>query len=257
MPNWLLPLLLAPCIGSFAGVLIYRLPRGEPVLLDRSQCKACGHILGAPELVPLASFTLLSGHCRWCDARIPLVHTAVELACLGIAIWAVLAVPNTLLLWLTCGLGWTLLTLAWIDWEHMLLPDALTLPLLAAGLGATWLLTPAAVPWHAAAAATGYLGFRAVEFGYRLLRDRDGLGEGDAKLLAAAGAWIGPAPLPTVVFVAALCSLAMIVAQSLAGRRLEAGAAIPFGPTICLAIWLVWMGFDLVAVFVGDITIYG
>lgn len=256
MPGWFLALLVAPCIGSFAGVLIRRLPRGEPVLLGRSRCEACAHGLGAAELVPLASYALLGGRCRWCRATIPARHSAVELACLGIAGWAALAAPDPRMLWLTCGLGWALLALAWIDWEHMLLPDALTLPLIPAGLGAAWLLDPAGapshvLPWHAAAAAAGYLGFRAVELGYRRLRGRDGLGEGDAKLMAAAGAWVGLEPLPMVVFLAAVCGLVVAAALQLGGRRLEAGTAIPFGPAICLATWLVWLGVDPATIIMG------
>ena len=100
-------------------------------------------MLGPWELIPLVSAAMLGMRCRWCRARIPVAHVAVELACLAIAAWAVLIAPDTLSVWLDCVLGWTLLTLAWIDWEHMLLPDALTLPLILAGLGATLL---AAIP---------------------------------------------------------------------------------------------------------------
>ena len=176
MPGWWLPLLLAPFVGSFAGLLVRRLPRGEPVAWARSRCEACGHALGLAELVPLASFAALGGLCRWCRAPIARRHLAIELACLGIAGWAVLASPDLDVAWLGCVLGWTLLALAWIDWEHLVLPDVLTLPLALAGLGATWWLDADAVPFHAAAAIAGYLAFRGVELAYRLLRGRDGPG---------------------------------------------------------------------------------
>ena len=244
MPNWLLPLILAPFIGSFAALLIHRLPTGQPVALARSRCDSCGHLLGPRDLVPMFSFLALGGLCRWCHGRIAPSHLAVELACLGIAVWVVLTQGDPLLVWLSCGLGWTLLTLAWIDSQHMILPDVLTLPLTLAGLGATWLVDPDAVTDHTMAAAAGYLGFRAVELGYRKLRGRDGLGEGDAKLMAAAGAWVGLGPLPTVVLAAALAGLAIATALHLAGRGMHAASAIPFGPAICVAIWVVWLGFD-------------
>lgn len=244
VPDWLFPLILAPFIGSFAALLIRRLPTGQPVALARSCCETCGHALGPRELVPLISFAALRGHCRWCHARISAMHPTVELACLGIAAWAVLAEPEPLRAWLGCGLGWALLTLAWIDWEHMLLPDALTLPLVLAGLGATWLLDPASVTGHAMAAATGYLAFRGIELAYRRLRGRDGLGQGDAKLLAAAGAWVGLAALPTVVLLAALAGLTIAAALHGAGRAMQAGSAIPFGPALCAALWAVWLGLD-------------
>jgi leader peptidase (prepilin peptidase) / N-methyltransferase len=244
VPDWLLPLILAPFIGSFAGVLIRRLPAEQPVALARSRCEACGHVLGPRELIPLVSIVLLRGHCRWCGARIAFTHLAVELACLVIAAWAVLAETDTQLVWLDCVLGWTLLTLAWIDWEHMLLPDALTLPLILAGLGATLLLDPAATTEHAAAAAAGYLAFRAIEITYRRLRGRDGLGQGDAKLMAAAGAWLGLAPLPTVTFMAAAFGLAIAAGLRIAGQAMHRGSAIPLGPALCAAIWVTWLGFD-------------
>lgn len=244
MPDWLLPLLLAPFIGSFAALLIRRLPTGRPVVLVRSQCEACGHTLGPRDLIPLVSFAVLGGRCRWCGARIAVTHLAVELACLAIAVWAVLADIGGLPVWLDCVLGWTLLTLAWIDWHHMLLPDALTLPLIVAGLGATLLVDPAATSEHAVAAACGYLAFRAIEVGYRWLRGRDGLGQGDAKLMAAAGAWLGVAPLPTVVFMAAAFGLAIAAGLRIAGQAMHRHAAIPFGPALCAAIWVAWLGYD-------------
>jgi leader peptidase (prepilin peptidase)/N-methyltransferase len=244
VPNWLFPLILAPIIGSFAGVLIRRLPAGQPVVLARSRCEACGHVLGPRDMIPLVSVAMLGGRCRWCGDRIAFTHLAVELACLAIAVWAVLAEADAQSVWLDCVLGWTLLTLAWIDWEHMLLPDALTLPLILAGLGATLLLDPPATTEHAAAAAAGYLAFRAIEIGYRRLRGRDGLGQGDAKLMAAAGAWLGLTPLPTVAFMAAVFGLAIAAGLRIAGQVMHRGSAIPLGPALCAAVWVTWLGFD-------------
>lgn len=244
LPDWLLPILLAPFIGSFAGVLIRRLPIGEPVAMARSRCNSCGHRLGALDLVPLLSFAVLRARCRWCQARIPLSAPATELACLAIAIGAVLLEAGTQTIWLDCVLGWTLLTLAWIDARHMLLPDVLTLPLVLAGLAATWLRDPEAIADHAAAAVAGYLTFRVVEIAYRRLRGRDGLGEGDAKLLAAAGAWLGLAALPAVMFTAAVFGLLIAAALRAAGTRLHAASAIPFGPPLCAAIAAAWIGVD-------------
>ena len=187
---------------------------------------------------------MLRARCRWCRARISSTHLATELACLSIAVGAVLADADMQLVWLDCGLGWTLLTLAWIDYEHMLLPDVLTLPLVIAGLGATLLHEPLTATEHAAAAAAGYLVFRAIEIGYRRLRGREGLGQGDAKLMAAAGAWLGLTPLPTVVFTAAVVGLTIVAALRAGGHSLHAGSAIPFGPALCAAIAAVWLGFD-------------
>ncbi len=244
MPDWLFPLIVSPFIGSFVAVLIRRLPAGQPVALSRSRCEACGHVLGPWELIPLVSAAILKMRCRWCHVRIPVAHMVVELACLAIAAWAVLIAPDTQSVWLDCLLGWTLLALAWIDWEHLILPDVLTLPLILAGLGATLLEQPAAVSEHAAAAVAGYGALRAIEIAYRRLRGREGLGQGDAKLLAAAGAWLGLMPLPTVVFVAAVCGLGIAAGLRIAGHVVHRGSAIPFGPSLCAAIWVTWLGFD-------------
>lgn len=244
MPAWIFPLILSPFIGSFVALLIRRLPRGQPVALARSRCEACGHVLGPWELIPLVSAAILRMRCRWCRVRFSSAHVAVEVACLAIAACVVLVESDPLSIWLDCVLGWSLLALAWIDWEHMLLPDVLTWPLILAGLGATLLHDPAATPEHAAAAAAGYVAFRTIELAYRRLRGRDGLGQGDARLLAAAGAWVGLMALPTVVFTAAMFGLGLAACLRISGRDVHRGTAIPFGPPLCAAIWVTWLGFD-------------
>ena len=235
-------MLFAPFVGSFLGVLVRRLPRGLPVALDRSRCEACGQALAARDLVPVLSYALLRGRCRMCRAAIDPAHLAIELAAVLVAVVAALVMADPLRLWLSCVLGWWLLALAWVDWDHMRLPDALTLPLLLAGLGATWLLDPDAAPEHAAAAALGYMAFRGLAAAYRRLRGRSGLGLGDAKLLAAAGAWLGLQALPQVVLGAALLGLGMAAALALRGRPVGAATALPFGPALCAATWAVWLG---------------
>jgi leader peptidase (prepilin peptidase)/N-methyltransferase len=237
---WLAPLVAAPFAGSFLGVLIRRLPSGRAVALARSACESCNTPLAAIDMIPLASFLAQRGRCRRCGARIAPMHLAVELAAFGVALWAACVLPDAGAIWLGCLLGWTLLAAGWIDWEHMILPDMLTLPLVVAGLAATWLLEPEALAAHAIAAIAGYVSFRALAIVYRALRGRDGLGEGDAKLLAAAGAWTGAA-LPLVVFVAALAGLCLALAGAVRGQRIGAATAVPFGPPLALALWLVWL----------------
>lgn len=236
---WLLPLVAAPFVGSVLGVLIRRLPDHRPVALARSECETCHHVLGWPDLVPLVSFAALRGRCRFCRAPIARFHLAVELAALAIAAITV-AFPasgvDTARLWAECGFGWTLLALAWIDVEHMILPDVLTLPLVVAGLAVTWWFDPGALAAHALGAIAGYAGFRAIALAYRELRGMDGLGAGDAKLLAAAGAWVGLAALPRLVLAAALLGIVMALA---ARRRVARGGAVAFGPALALAAFLV------------------
>lgn len=223
-----------------------RLPAGRPVVLARSACEGCGHALGPRDMVPLASYVALRGRCRFCGARISLAHPAIELACVGIAVVAALVdAPDEIRVWAGCVLGWWLLALGWIDWTHMRLPDVLTLPLVLAGLAATAMLAPDMLADHAAATILGYLTFRAIGALYRWRRGRDGLGQGDAKLLAAAGAWVGLAGLPSVMLGGAVLGLAMAGVQWLRGKRIVAETAFPFGSCLAVATWLVWLGVTL------------
>ncbi len=235
---------MAPFIGSFLGVLIRRLPEGRPVSLARSNCEACGVTLTPSELVPLASYLLQRGRCRRCGVAIDPFHPLIETAALVITLWAILVETDTTRLWADCLLGWTLLTLGWIDWRSMRLPDALTLPLLLSGLLVTLAIQPEAITGHAAGAAAGYLALRVVAWCYRRVRGREGIGAGDAKLLGATGAWLGLAWLPMVLLLAALLGLGAAACLSLAGRRLRADTALPFGPCLALAFWLIWLHGD-------------
>ncbi len=230
-----LPLAAAPFVGSFLGVLARRLPEGRPVGLARSACELCGHTLSPIELVPVASFLWQRGRCRHCGGRIAPAHLWIELAALAVAVSAAWMEPDPATLWADCAFGWTLLALAWIDWTHYRLPDVLTLPLVLAGLGATAWLDPDAATDHAVAAALGYAALRLLALVYRALRGRDGLGGGDAKMLAAAGAWVGVAGLGPTVLAAALTGFAV------AGLRgtLQADAMVPFGTCLAVGAWLV------------------
>jgi leader peptidase (prepilin peptidase)/N-methyltransferase len=239
-PAWL-ALAVAPFVGSFLGVLVERLPEGRAVILARSRCDACGTALRAAELVPLASFLWQRGRCRTCGAPIDTFHPTVEVAAVGVALWAMLAEADPVRVWADCLLGWVLLTLSWIDWRWMRLPDSLTLPLLVAGLLFTLAAQPAMLADHAAAALAGYLGLRCVAWCYRLARGREGIGGGDAKLLGAAGAWLGLAWLPLVVGFGALLGLATAATLALAGQRMRASTALPFGPPLAAALWVLWL----------------
>ena len=232
--------LAAPFVGSFLGVLIQRLPARSPIALARSRCEWCGQELRPRDLVPLLSWVVSRGRCRFCNHPIGWFYPGVELAALAVALATVLA-DSGRGVWLDCLLGWWLLALGWIDIRCWQLPDALTLPLVIAGLGAAAAFDPEQLTDRALGAALGYLGLRAIAELYRVLRRRDGLGQGDAKLLAASGAWVGMSALPQVILAAALSALAAAVCLRLAGVRLSAHSALPFGPFLALATWLLWL----------------
>ncbi len=239
--GWLGPVLAAPFAGSFLGVLVARLPRGETawrsVVTGRSACEACGHTLGARDLVPVLSFLALRGRCRFCAAPIARMHLWIEFASLGVACSAMAFGERDGLLWAGCALGWTLLALGWIDAACLRLPDALTLPLILAGLAEAAWLEPQGVNDRAMAAAAGYLFFRVLAWGYRRLRGREGLGQGDAKLLAAAGAWVGLAALPLVLLASSLAGLAWALRRGVP----DGNVRVPFGPFLAAGIWAVWL----------------
>ena len=235
--DWVWPILAAPFVGSFLGVLIRRLPRDSLLSPARSSCEACGTTLQVRDMIPLLSAVVLRGRCRACGARIPPQHWHVELAAVVIPAGAALAGVEAPALWPLCIFGWTLLALAWIDWDWMLLPDCLTLPLVLAGLAATWWLDPDLSTDHALAAAFGFGFVQALAIGYRRLRGREGIGAGDGKLLAAIGAWIGIEPLPWVVMSAAIVGLLLAAALRARGRAIGSVTALPFGTCLALTGW--------------------
>jgi leader peptidase (prepilin peptidase)/N-methyltransferase len=233
-------LLVAPFAGSFLGVVVRRLPEGRSIAWARSRCEYCGTALRTRDLVPLYSWLAGKGRCRSCGHPLGWFYPGIELAALAVALaaWAADGGDET---WLDCLFGWWLLALGWIDIRRWLLPDALTLPLVIAGLAAAAAFDPGQLTDRALGAALGYLGLRGVALLYRVLRGREGLGHGDAKLLAASGAWVGAMALPQVVLGAAVAALFAAAGLRLAGVPVSAGSALPFGPFLALATWLVWL----------------
>jgi len=153
---------------------------------------------------------------------------------MGIALWAALTLSGWDVV-VGCLLGWTLLAVALIDIRRLIVPDALSLPLLLAGVALA--IAHDAASGALLGAAVGYGAFALLAWGYERLRGVPGLGLGDAKLLAAAGAWLGCEGLPSVVLVAALLGLA---GAMLAGP-IDRHRRIPFAPGLALAFWLVWL----------------
>lgn len=228
---------VSPIVGSFLAAAAHRLPddvRG--LLVGRSRCDRCLHPLALRDLVPVLSWIGLGGRCRHCGGPIDRTHPVIELAAIGIALLSVLVGDPTLAPG-TCLLGWWLLLLGAIDRRIGLLPDMLTLPLILAGLLAA-LAEPGGPPLadRAIGAAAGYLLFAGLASAYRRLRGKDGLGLGDAKLLAAGGAWLGWQALPWVILIGA--GVALLAVLVFARGPVARDTAIAFGPWLALGIWL-------------------
>ncbi len=236
-----MPPILGACVGSFILVVVLRYPAMQGILRGRSVCPACHRPIATRDLVPIVSWVLLKGRCRACAAPIGWHYPVVELAAAALAAWAAMLYSGWQL-WTSCGLGWALLALSLIDLRSFSLPDFLTLPILAAGLAVTAWTWPPALPAHLLGAALGYTALAGISWLYRRLRGRDGLGLGDAKLLAAGGAWLSWQSLPDVVLIAAVLALAVAIGASLVRHLpLSATTRVPFGPFLAAAIWLVWL----------------
>jgi len=158
----------------------------------------------------------------------------------AMVVWSALA-SHGWLVPVSCAFAWWLLALATIDIRYLLLPDVLTLPLAALGLLVTLFEDGTQITDHLLAAGIGYATFVAVRAAYFRWRRIEGLGLGDAKLMAALGAWLGTAGLPSVVLIAAAGGLAFLLLERLAGRRFSAERPLPFGAYLCLGAWLVWL----------------
>src|SRR5262249_17807775 len=162
----------------------------------------------------------------------------IELGAIAVALWSA-SVFSGAALWISCALGWMLLTLAATDLKYYLLPDVLTLPLVAGGWLATALLDADLLRDHLIGAVAGYAFVRVLRFIYRLLRGREGMGLGDAKLFAAAGAWVSWQALPSVLVIASLFALVAVLIWR--GATVEAAQRVPFGVFLSIGLWLTWL----------------
>ena len=160
---------------------------------------------------------------------------------MGVAGWAALIVPPRVFV-ATCLLGWLLVALAAVDIWVRRLPDSLNLALVATGLAAAVVLDGDRLFDHVLGCGVGYASLVAIEIAYRRLRGRDGLGRGDAKLLAGIGAWVGFQSLLQCIFVAALGGIVFMLTVGLVRRRrIATDTAILFGPFLALGGWLTWL----------------
>ena len=239
-------------IGSFLNVVIVRLPRkmhwqwekdeqgaAPPpgIAWPPSHCPSCEHALSWWENLPLLSYLLLHGRCRACGAGISLRYPLVE------ALTALLSLVVVLILgpqWSTVAalvLTWALIALAFIDLEHFLLPDRITLPLLAMGLLVNTIGGFTDPLSALIGAVSGYGLLWAVYHAYRALTGREGFGYGDFKLLGALGAWLGWQLLPLVILLSAGVGAAIGITLILI-RRHQRSEPLPFGPFLAGAGWL-------------------
>lgn len=257
--------LLGLVVGSFLNVVIHRLPRmleaqwaaadtaadaGADAPASRpyniaapgSHCPQCGHVLPWIEKIPVLSYLGLKGRCSHCHTAIGWRYPAIELltACIFVWSFAQHGLSFNALAW--AGFAAALITLAAIDADTTLLPDAITQPLVWAGLlAAHGQLSGQSLSTALWGAVAGYLFLWSVYWLFKLLTGKEGMGQGDFKLLAALGAWLGWPALVSLVLIASLSGVAGGLLMRARGQLNEEGY-IPFGPFLAFAgMWvMVW-----------------
>lgn len=253
-------------IGSFLNVVILRLPvilfsnweeqcaelSGSKqdtiktpfnLITPRSRCPQCGHPISALENIPVLSYLLLRGRCKHCKSPISIRYPAIELftaALSGIVAWQLGFEWITLFALL---LTWALISLSFIDIDHQLLPDDITLLFLWLGLALSVFGIFTDMQSAIIGAIAGYLTLWFVYQLFKILTGKEGMGYGDFKLLALFGAWLGWQKLPLIIllssFSGALIGLAMIIFM---GRDKQ--IPIPFGPYLAIAGWIAMLWGD-------------
>lgn len=218
LPGWYWPTLAfawGAIWGSFGNVVIHRLPRGLSVVHPPSACPACGARIRPWHNLPVVSWLWLRGRCAACRAPFSARYAVIEALCgaLGAGVflhfdasgaWSPLVVAQAAGVFFFL---WSLVVLAGIDWDTFILPDTLTLGgTLVFGVFA-WGTNFSSLTEIGLGAGAGFLSFASVSFLYRILRGREGLGLGDAKLLALIGAVLGPLALIPLVLLAAVQGL--------------------------------------------------
>ncbi len=196
-----------------------------------SRCPSCGHRIRWYENIPVLSWLALRGKCSACGVRIGWRYPLVELgtAALFAALAWRLGPQPVVLLW--CGTAAVLLALSLIDWDTTVLPDALTLPLLWAGLSAAALgwLPDLALAQSLLGVVVGYLSLWTVYWVFKLTTGKEGMGYGDFKLLAALGAWLGWQAILPIVLMASVLGAVVGLAMKATGSLRE-GRFVPVGP---------------------------
>ena len=222
------------CFGSFANVLIYRLPRGESVVKPPSHCPACDRRLAAADLIPVLSFLLLRGRCRYCKARISPRYPLVEAACALLFAGMALYTGPALSLIPLCLLAFVLLCVSGADIDTREIPDGLVV--FGAVCGILWVAASFVLPTGAPLWSDALLGALAgasplflIDRLTILLLKKDGFGYGDIKLMAMAGLYLGW-KLALVSLLFAVVAGGLFGAVLMIIRRVEKGAYLAFGP---------------------------
>jgi leader peptidase (prepilin peptidase)/N-methyltransferase len=219
-------------VGSFLNVCIYRLPRHESIVWPSSRCTSCKRRLSWYENVPVVSWLALGGRCRTCRAPISMAYPVVEGVTAVVFVGAALVYGLSALLAVRLLFASALIVLFVIDLRHKILPNAITLPGIVAGLVASVFLPPGWLSSLIGIVAGGGILLLMAEAYYRV-RHQEGLGMGDVKMLAMIGAFLGW-PLMVLTLVVASFAGSLVGVALIASGRGNMQAALPFGTFLAL-----------------------
>jgi len=224
--------------GSFANVCIYRLPENKSVITGRSSCLSCKKKIHWYDNIPLLSFILLMGKCRFCKNQIDLQYFIVELisAISFVSIYYFFGLTLAALLLLILSIFFIIIF--FIDLKHFIIPNELTFPLMIIGFIKSFdpNLNQTIFPNYINSLIGGLFGYSIIWliiFIYKKIRNKEGMGLGDAKLLAVVGFWFGWVSIPFVIFISSAVALILVI-PSILNKSRKMSSEIPFGPYIII-----------------------
>lgn len=235
---YFLLLFASPFIGSFIGMLSYRLPRHIPFIVGRSCCDRCNRTLSIRDLIPILSYALLQGKCRTCKNKIPLLYPLLEVWAVIVVLWAASETTHYIFI-ATCCIGWLLTLIAAIDFQHTLIPPRLSITLALAALGFWALESPEFLKDAIIGGIIGISFLEVCRIVFLYLRKKHGLGGGDPLLFGAIGLWVGWQGLATVMLIATFAALSYVVLYRGAAHKIS--ERIPFAPFLAIGCWVTWL----------------
>jgi len=232
MNSWVLIIFvfaMGAAIGSFLNVCIYRLPQDLSIAAPRSFCPACRTPILAYDNIPILSFLLLGGKCRKCRAPISWRYPLVEALTGGLALALFLKLALTFSFFCYFCFAAVLVVITFIDLDHRLIPDAISLPGILIGFLLSFLAVTPGVWNSLLGIVIGGGSLYLVAVVYEFVTKREGMGGGDVKLLAMIGAWLGWKAVLFALFFSSLTG-SLVGGALMVARKEDGKLAIPFGP---------------------------
>ncbi|MBT3144076.1 prepilin peptidase [Neptunomonas phycophila] len=272
--------IFALLVGSFLNVVIYRLPammerewqssiedyqqdaqETQTPALDEarfnlatpaSRCGQCNHQIRWYENIPLISYLVLRGKCSQCKTRISLRYPTIELLTALLSVAVIFVFGFNVAGLAAVAFTFCLVSLTFIDIDHHLLPDRITLPLLWLGLLVNTQNIFTSLESAVWGAILGYLSLWSVYWAFKIITKKEGMGYGDFKLLAALGAWCGAMALPLIILLSSVAGV-IIAVVLMTTKKHHSGNPLPFGPYLAIAGWVALLfGQSIIGAYLGS-----